>query len=68
MSAPADYDVPTTSRLHASYAHPLLRSWQGEQPPIIPQELVYPFFVHDLDDEKHEIKSLPDQYRWGVNR
>ena len=34
---------------------------------IQPSELVYPIFIHDLEDEKHEIKSLPEQYRWGVN-
>jgi porphobilinogen synthase len=70
MSAAVDvghHDVAVTSRLHAGYAHPLLRQWQSEQPPITASELVFPIFVHDLENEKHEIKSLPEQYRWGVN-
>lgn len=62
------FDVPNTHRLHAAYSHPLLRTWAGEEPPIQPSELVYPIFVHDLADEKHEIKALPEQFRWGVNR
>lgn len=65
---PAEFDVPVTHRLHGAYANPLVRQWQCEQPPIVASELVYPIFVHDLDDEKHEIKSLPEQFRWGVNK
>ena len=65
-SFPSSFIVPSTSRLHGGYSHPLLREWHS-QPMIQPSELVYPIFIHDLEDEKHEIKSLPEQYRWGVN-
>ena len=67
-AAAATFDVPPTHRLHGAYSHPLLRTWAGEEPPIQPSELVFPLFVHDLADEKHEIKALPEQFRWGVNR
>lgn len=68
MSSPAEFSVPSTHRLHSAYAHPLLRTWAGAAPPLQASELVYPLFVHDLPDEKHEIKALPEQYRWGINR
>jgi len=63
------YDVPLNHRFHASYANLLLREWQASTaPPLAASDLVYPIFIHDKPDEKEEIKSLPEQYRWGVNR
>jgi len=29
--------------------------------------LIYPIFIHDKPDVKEEIKSLPGQYRFGIN-
>jgi len=71
-SLPSQYSVPCTHRLHASYAHPLLRQWaslaDAGASPLAASDLVYPIFVHDKANEVAEIKALPEQFRWGVNK
>jgi len=59
--------VPFAHRLHPSYSHPLLAEYQN-QTPITAASLVYPIFVTSDPDAKEEIASLPNQYRWGLNR
>jgi porphobilinogen synthase len=53
--------------LHSSYFHPVLRSWQSSSVPLV-DSFIYPIFVTDDPDAKEVIPSLPEQYRWGVNR
>eukprot|EP01083_Nonionella_stella_P304142 1055561_1 len=53
--------------LHSGYSHPLMRSWQRESS-FTKSDFVYPIFVCDEPDSKQEITSMPEQYRWGVNR
>ncbi|KAM9983293.1 hypothetical protein ACTFIZ_000160 [Dictyostelium cf. discoideum] len=48
--------------LHSGYAHPITRSWQGDNV-ILKSQLIYPIFVTDLIKTKTEIKSLPGQYQ-----
>ncbi|EGC39019.1 delta-aminolevulinate dehydratase [Dictyostelium purpureum] len=48
--------------LHSGYAHPVTRSWQGDNT-ILKSQLIYPIFVTDLVNTKTEIKSLPGQYQ-----
>ncbi|KAJ1911809.1 Aminolevulinate dehydratase [Mycoemilia scoparia] len=59
--------VGTSSLLHAGYHHPATRPWQSERA-ITKSALIYPIFISDNPDDKYEIKSMPEQYRWGVNR
>ncbi|KAJ2991911.1 hypothetical protein HDV02_003395 [Globomyces sp. JEL0801] len=56
-----------TSLLHSGYQHPITRSWQADGRRISKQSLIYPVFIHDIDDSKIEIKSLPGQFRFGIN-
>ena len=53
--------------LHSGYSHDLMREWQRESS-LKKSDLIYPIFVCDEDDAKQEIKSMPEQYRWGINR
>ncbi|KAI9098048.1 hypothetical protein DFS34DRAFT_593536 [Phlyctochytrium arcticum] len=60
------FEIP--SLLASGYGHPLLRTWQsGPISKLTRESLVYPVFVHDKPDEKAEIKTLPGQYRLGIN-
>uniref|UniRef100_A0A1X7UVL1 Delta-aminolevulinic acid dehydratase n=1 Tax=Amphimedon queenslandica TaxID=400682 RepID=A0A1X7UVL1_AMPQE len=55
--------------LHSGYSHPVLRVWQsnaGTAP--VTDYFIYPLFITDDPDGKEEIASLPEQYRWGVNK
>ncbi len=52
---------------HPGYSHPTFRKWQREAT-LLKSNLLYPIFVCDEPNEKQEIKSLPEQFRWGVNR
>lgn len=62
-----DYDVPAASILAGGYHHPLLRSLQAERH-LTKDMLMYPIFITDEPDAEVEIKSLPGQKRWGINR
>eukprot|EP01132_Coremiostelium_polycephalum_P005854 gene5854-7283_t len=55
-----------THYLHSGYAHPITRSWQGDNV-ILKSQLIYPIFVSDLENTKTEIKSLPGQYQISVD-
>lgn len=59
--------VDISSLLHAGYSNPLLREWQGVRP-ITKSSLMYPIFISEIDDAKEAIDSMPNQFRWGVNR
>jgi len=53
--------------LHGGYSHPVTRGWQRGYS-LRKSDLIYPVFVCDEADAKQEITSMPEQYRWGVNR
>eukprot|EP00002_Diphylleia_rotans_P017815 TRINITY_DN3457_c0_g1_i1.p1 TRINITY_DN3457_c0_g1~~TRINITY_DN3457_c0_g1_i1.p1 ORF type:complete len:335 (-),score=64.38 TRINITY_DN3457_c0_g1_i1:142-1146(-) len=55
-------------QLHASVSHPTLRDWLQDGTSIHPSNLVYPIFIVDGEGQKQEIPSLPQQYRWSVDR
>ncbi|KAJ3196667.1 Aminolevulinate dehydratase [Irineochytrium annulatum] len=57
-----------THLLHSGYHHPTLREWQSFEGRVLTKSsLIYPIFISDNDDEKVEIKSMPGQYRFGIN-
>ncbi|TFK73946.1 tetrapyrrole biosynthesis, porphobilinogen synthase [Pluteus cervinus] len=56
-----------SSILQGGYQHPLSRSWQARRQ-LTKGMLMYPIFITDVPDANVEIKSLPGQRRWGVNR
>eukprot|EP00457_Paulinella_chromatophora_P010026 gb/GEZN01010112.1/.p1 GENE.gb/GEZN01010112.1/~~gb/GEZN01010112.1/.p1 ORF type:complete len:377 (-),score=14.75 gb/GEZN01010112.1/:59-1189(-) len=60
-------DVPFTHLLHPSQSHPLVKSW-NTAPSLQASQMMYPIFISDQAGVKEEIKSLPGQYRWGVDR
>jgi len=61
------YVPPASHCFHASYSHPLLRTWQNEASPVNAAELMYPIFVSDDENENTEIKAMPGQFRVGLN-
>ncbi|KAI9209531.1 delta-aminolevulinic acid dehydratase [Polychytrium aggregatum] len=57
-----------TSLLHSGFHHPVLRRWQSNEGKTVTKEsLIFPIFIHDKDDVKDPIPTLPGQYRYGVN-
>ncbi|KAJ3226319.1 hypothetical protein HK099_005150 [Clydaea vesicula] len=60
--------IPTTSYLHSSFGHPVLRSWSELNTNLTKESLIYPLFITDDANAVEEIKSLPDVYRYGVNK
>ncbi|KDQ57816.1 hypothetical protein JAAARDRAFT_194086 [Jaapia argillacea MUCL 33604] len=56
-----------SSILQGGYQHPLSRSWQARSP-LTKSMLMYPIFITDDPSACVEIKSLPGQCRWGVDR
>ncbi|GJN91058.1 hypothetical protein Rhopal_004073-T1 [Rhodotorula paludigena] len=60
-------DVPLPAILQGGYHHPLLRSLQAERH-LTKDMLMYPIFITDEPDAVVEIKSLPGQKRWGINK
>lgn len=56
-----------SSILQGGYHHPLARSWQTKQQ-LTKSMLMYPIFITDDPDARVEVRSLPGQCRWGVNR
>ncbi|GAA5978766.1 hypothetical protein JCM5350_004815 [Sporobolomyces pararoseus] len=59
--------VPISSTLQGGYFNPLLRNLQAERH-LTKEMLMYPIFVTDEPDAEVEIKSLPGQKRWGINK
>lgn len=62
------YSVPIGNHLHAGYGHELTRQWQTQNTKFDKSSFVYPIFVVDEDGQKNEIKSMPEQYQWSVDR
>jgi porphobilinogen synthase len=56
-----------SSILQGGYQHPLSRSWQSRRG-LTKEMLMYPIFITDDPGASTEIKSLPGQRRWGVDR
>ncbi|BFZ59883.1 Aminolevulinate dehydratase [Saitoella coloradoensis] len=56
-----------SSILHGGYHHPTSRLWQSERQ-LTKAALMYPIFITDDPDAEEEIKSLPGQKRWGLNK
>ncbi|KAI8911679.1 delta-aminolevulinic acid dehydratase [Gorgonomyces haynaldii] len=54
-----------SSYLHAGYQNPTTRHWQTTGP-ITKKDLIFPVFIHDKPG-KEEIKSLPGQFRYGLD-
>jgi len=54
--------------LHAGYNHSLLRDWQQANTQLNKAMFVYPIFVVDDEEAKNPIKSMPEQFQFGVNR
>eukprot|EP00808_Paulinella_micropora_P002876 g63598.t1 len=59
--------VPFPHLLHPGQSHPLLKQWNNG-PSIKAHQLMFPIFVSDRTGVKEQIGSLPDHYRWGVDR
>jgi delta-aminolevulinic acid dehydratase/porphobilinogen synthase len=62
------YAVPTSHHLHPGYGHELTRDWQTTNTKFDKSTFIYPIFVVDEDGQKNEIKSMPEQYQWSVDR
>lgn len=56
-----------SSLLHSGFQHPVTRSWQLDERKLSKESLVFPVFIHDLDDAMEEIPAMPGQYRYGIN-
>lgn len=52
---------------HSSYNHPQMRKWHSPSLNII-NNLIYPLFICDKEDELNEIESMPGQYHIGIHR
>ncbi|SGY98966.1 BQ5605_C034g11258 [Microbotryum silenes-dioicae] len=59
--------VPISSTLQGGQFHPLLRSLQAERH-LTKDMLMYPIFITDDPEAVVEIKALPGQKRWGINK
>jgi len=59
---------PPKDWLHPGYSHSSLRKWQRDNSILLKSNLQLPVFVCDEPNAKQEIKTLPEHYRWGVNR
>ncbi|KPV77807.1 uncharacterized protein RHOBADRAFT_33998 [Rhodotorula graminis WP1] len=66
-SSTAPTAVPGEAVLAGGYHHPLLRSLQAERH-LTKDMLMYPIFITDEPDAVVDIKSLPGQKRWGINK
>ena len=60
------FSVPHSHKLHSSYGNPVVREWYSKLPRA--SDLIYPIFISDDKDELEEMKTLPGQYRLGVNK
>ncbi|CAG8499216.1 5684_t:CDS:2 [Paraglomus brasilianum] len=56
-----------SSILHSGYHHPTSRQWQSGNV-LRKVSLMYPIFITDDPNAADEIKSLPGQKRWGINK
>ncbi|CAB3378168.1 Hypothetical predicted protein [Cloeon dipterum] len=54
--------------LHSGYHHPVLRTWQCPNTIVRPENLMFPIFIIDGDNDVQEITSMPGNYRYGVNK
>ncbi|XKL67340.1 hypothetical protein PGB90_002831 [Kerria lacca] len=54
--------------LHSRIFNDTLRKWQCSNTEIATHNLMYPLFITDNDDTKEEVSSLPNVYRFGINR
>lgn len=55
-------------RLHSGYFHEVVREWQTANTFVTASNLVYPIFITDAENAVEEIASMPEQFRYGVNR
>ncbi|KAG8710572.1 Aminolevulinate dehydratase [Ceratobasidium sp. 395] len=56
-----------SSVLQGGYHHPLAREWQARRS-LTKSMFMYPIFITDDPNAEVEIKALPGQKRWGVDR
>lgn len=54
--------------LHSGFHHKLLREWQSVNTEITPSNLIYPLFITDEGNGLQPIKSLPGQFRIGIEK
>ncbi|KAG0145291.1 hypothetical protein CROQUDRAFT_46017 [Cronartium quercuum f. sp. fusiforme G11] len=59
--------MSNSSILQGGYHHTLTRNLQAERS-LTKDMLMYPIFITDEPDEEVEIKALPGQKRWGINK
>nr|XP_039261733.1 delta-aminolevulinic acid dehydratase-like [Styela clava] len=63
------YNPSPNNCFHSGIHHPTLRSWQSGNTNITSENLMFPVFITDTDDNAYEpIKSLPNQARYGVKK
>lgn len=67
-SSSSQFCVPTANHLHPGYSHPLLREWHSYGVQYDASNFIYPIFIIDEDGKKNEIKSMPGQYQWSVDK
>ncbi|WFD36886.1 porphobilinogen synthase [Malassezia cuniculi] len=60
--------MPHDVRLHPSIATPLGRTWQNQGRVLSKGALMYPIFITDEPGSKIPLGSMPNQYRWSVDR
>ncbi|KAK2579570.1 hypothetical protein KPH14_010866, partial [Odynerus spinipes] len=61
-------EVPAKHTLHSGIFHPVLRLWQSPNVEITVNNLMYPIFVSDNENDKEPIGSMPGVYRYGIDR
>lgn len=54
--------------LHSGFHHALLREWQSSNTHFNPSNLIYPIFITEDENSLEPIKSLPGQYRIGIEK
>lgn len=54
--------------LTGGYFHKTLRQWQSVNTFVTPVNFILPLFIVENDDAKEEIASLPNVYRFGLDR
>ena len=60
--------MDVSSCLQGGYNTPLTRKWQNQGKTLNKSQFVYPIFISDDSNCDEEIKSLPNQHRWGINK
>ncbi|ENN73615.1 hypothetical protein D910_04774 [Dendroctonus ponderosae] len=68
MSAEYKNVVQKRHILHGGFFNKTLRGWQALRTEITPQNLMYPVFIIEADNEVQSIPSMPGVCRYGINK